>query len=220
MTDPVKPRSYDASGRRSRAAASRLRILATARELLLAGGYRATTVASVARAAGVSPETVYGVFGSKLGLLKVALDVAIAGDDRPIPVADRPPARALDAEPDAAAALGIYAAAVGETNVRTAPLLRVLHDAAAADAEAAVLLADLDAQRLRGMTMAARALTAKGGFRADADEVRDVLWTLNSPDVYDLLVTRRGWPVPAYVRWLTTAWCATLLGPDSVGGRS
>lgn len=221
MGDPVKIRAYDASGRRATATATRRRVLDRAREQFVGQGYRATTVAALAAGAGVSPETVYGSFGSKLGVLKVLLDIAVGGDDAPVSVAERPAAQAMRDEPDPAAALALYAAAVAATNPRVAPLLRVLRDAAAADAEAAALLASLDDQRLLGMTMLGRALVAKGGFAVGADKVRDLLWALNSPEVYDLLVTRRGWAVEDYRRWLAESWAATLLGPggDPLGPR-
>lgn len=218
MSEPVKTRAYDASGRRATAAATRRRVLDRARELLVSQGYRATTVAALAAGAGVSPETVYGTFGSKLGVLKALLDVAAGGDDAPVAVADRPAAQAMRDEADPAVALALYAAAVATTNPRMVPLLWVLRDAAAADPEAAVLLAALDDQRLLGMTMLARALVAKGGFAVGVEEVRDLLWTLNSPELYVLLVTRRGWTVDAYRRWLARTWSATLLVPEGRPG--
>ena len=43
--------------------------------------------------------------GGKVALLKLALDWAIAGDDKPIPLADRPAIKAILAESDPRRAL-------------------------------------------------------------------------------------------------------------------
>ena len=39
----------------------------------------------------------------------------------------------------------------------------------------------------------------------------DVLWTLNHPDVWRLLVAERGWTPQQYERWFAEASCAQLL---------
>jgi hypothetical protein len=44
-----------------------------------------------------------------------------------------------------------------------------------------------------------------------ADRAADVLWTLNHPDVYRLLVGERGWTPARYERWLGELLCAQLL---------
>jgi len=43
-------------------------------------------VPAVAEAAGISPQSVYKAFANKAGLLEAVFDVAIAGDDEPVPV--------------------------------------------------------------------------------------------------------------------------------------
>ena len=57
--------------------------------LFLRDGYAATTLAAVADAARVGHRTVYVRFGTKAALLKRVVDVAVAGDTRPIDVASR-----------------------------------------------------------------------------------------------------------------------------------
>ena len=77
--------------------------------------------------------------------------------------------------------------------VRIAPL-RVLA-AQSPDPAAAALLIKADTERLAGMTALAQHLHRLGRLRVglDAARKRDVLWTSTSPQLYDLLVTRRGW---------------------------
>ena len=90
MSSAVKPgRRYDARGRQEQARRNRLVVIDTARELFLEQGFAATTMPEIASAAGVSVQTVYKVFGSKPALAKAVFDVAIAGDDQPVPMVER-----------------------------------------------------------------------------------------------------------------------------------
>ena len=82
------PRAYDASRRQEQARRTRAQILDVARRRFLDDGYAATTVATIAEEAGVSVETVYKAFGNKPGILKTLFDVAIVGDDEPVPLED------------------------------------------------------------------------------------------------------------------------------------
>ena len=75
-------RSYDGASRLAAAQRNRRVVLDVCRELLLANGYRATTVRDVAAAAGVSVEMIQKTFGGKPQLVKAVYDVAVAdGDD-------------------------------------------------------------------------------------------------------------------------------------------
>ena len=80
MSSPGKVRrSYDAAGRKARAMQRRDEILEHGRALLLADGYAATTVAAIASASSVSPETVYKVFGGKPGIVKAIFERSLLG---------------------------------------------------------------------------------------------------------------------------------------------
>src|SRR5580765_5811856 len=91
-------RSYDASRRQEAARRTRARILDVARERILADGYAATTLASIAGEAEVSVETINKGFRNKAGLLKAMFDVAVAGDDEPVAMPDRPFVAVIQAE--------------------------------------------------------------------------------------------------------------------------
>ena len=88
-------RPYDATGRRERARQRRRDVVVAAQALFEADGFQATTISAVAQRAGVSAESVYKGFGTKAALAKAVFDFVIAGDDEPIPMAERPgvPAR-------------------------------------------------------------------------------------------------------------------------------
>src|SRR4029453_7485574 len=205
MPPPVKPRrSYDASRRQEQARRSRWAMLQAAHRLFLERGYPATTMPAVAAAAGVSVQSVYKAFGNKPALLKAVFDVAMAGDDEPVPMLGRAGLGRVRDEPDPRRKLRLYGEFVAEVSPRHVPVQLLARAAAATDPEAAGVWEQLQAERLEGLTLFARALGAEGHLRPDVpvDEARDLLWTCNSPETYDLLVLRRGWTPERYRRWV------------------
>lgn len=204
-------RSYDSSGRRERARTTRRQVLAAASRLFQERGYATTTIADVAASAGVSEIGVRKGFGTKAALLKEVFDVAIAGDDEPVAVRDRPAARDIRNEPDLREKLRLYAAQAAAGGERSAGIQLVIRNGASSDPALRELWDTLLEQRLVGMTMFAAHLAATGGLRVDADEARDVLWTCISVEVYDLLVNQRGWSLPRYADWLDRTLAASLL---------
>jgi AcrR family transcriptional regulator len=214
MTSPVKGRRpYDSSGRQQQAQRTRRSVIDSARRLFLERGFAATTMPAVAQAAGVSVQTVYKAFGTKTRLAKAVFDVAMAGDDEPVAMLDRPLLARARAEPDAHRKLVLYGTFLAEVAPRHVPIQLVIRDAAATDPEAKVVWAELQAERLRGMMMFARALHADGHLRPgmSTSEARDILWTYNSAEVFQLLVIERGWPPRRYGRWVADALTAALL---------
>jgi hypothetical protein len=109
----------------------------------------------------------------------------------------------------------VYAATQPGIHARAGPLLRVLVGAAAADAELAQLWTQLEDERLAGMGRFAQLLADRGVLRPgmSAQEARDLLWTLNSMAVHDLLVLQRGWSPERYRDWLAATLAQALL-PD------
>ncbi|WP_299050629.1 TetR/AcrR family transcriptional regulator [uncultured Nocardioides sp.] len=214
MDDGVKGRAreYDASGRRRRADERRRAVIAAARELLEERGWTATTIADVARTAGVSAESVYQRFGSKAALVQEVFDVAIAGDDAPVAVADRPENQRIRAEPDLRTKLRLYAEGAALRAERSARVQLAIRAGAGSDANVADLWRTISEQRLVGVTMFARHLVASGGVREGVDEaeIADVVWTCLSVEVYDLLVLQRGWSTTAYADWLTRTLVAAV----------
>lgn len=193
------------TGRREqRTRETRRRIVAAAHDLFLAQGYAATTVQQIADRADVAWQTVYSVFGSKPAILAVVFDVAVAGDDEPVPLPQRPFVHAIAATADPAEKARIFAAHLRAAGERTAGVLSVVEAAAAGDPEIAALWDTLQAQRLSGMTQAAAAFAAAGVLRPDRTpaEAADVLWLLTGPWAYRALVTDRGWTPADYERWL------------------
>lgn len=217
MADDVKrSRAYDSTGRRERALDARRRVVTAAGELLEERGFVATTVVDVARRAGVSAESVYKSFGTKIALVKAVFDVVIGGDDEPVAVADRPEIRRIVAETDLRHKLRLYAANAALLAERSARLQLALRNGATADPRMGELWQTIQGERLAGATGFARHLVAVGGLRdgLGVDQVRDVVWTCISVEVFDLFALQRGWSATEYADWLARTLIAFVLDDD------
>ncbi|MDO7867221.1 TetR/AcrR family transcriptional regulator [Nocardioides jiangxiensis] len=201
-------RAYDNTGRAERALVTRGQILDTALGLLLDGGYAAMTVASLAAAAGVSPQTVYNSVGGKPAVVKAVYDRLLAGDEAEVAMSDRPEFQALFAATDRSAFVAAYAAWVRVVLERVAPLLGALL-AHGADASLADFVATIERERYTGTTQAMTGLRTRLGLPEHVVGERgfarlvDAVWALNAPDAYDRLVRRSGWTSSEYEAWLT-----------------
>jgi AcrR family transcriptional regulator len=218
MSPPVKaPRRYDSTGRQAQARETRARILRAAQARFLAQGYGATTVPAIAQDAGVSAETVYKAFTNKAGLLKAVCDVALVGDDEPVPMSQRTPVREILAEPDPRQKVTIWSRFFVSFAPRAVPVLLVVRGAAANDPGVAAVWDQMLAERRRGMSEFARHLFEGGHLRADInqEEAGDILWALNSPELWEILVLRSGWAPDRYGQWMAKVARDSLFGPLS-----
>jgi AcrR family transcriptional regulator len=208
-------RAYDSSGRKARAAAGRREIVDAAARLFVAQGFGGTTIAAIAKEAGVSAPTVYAGFGSKADLLRTAIDIALAGDDEPVAIPDRPLAQWVYEAETAAELLSRYAVMMGELAVRAGPIYDVLVRAADSEPDLAALLADLEAQRLRASTMVAEGVRDRGGLPRGRTlaEARDVIWVCNAPELYVSLTAKRRWSTKRYVAWARNTLIKLVLEP-------
>src|SRR5690606_6168355 len=192
---------------------ARRAVLDAAAELFLEHGYGATTIEAISGAADVPQATVYRLFTSKQGILKALVDRSIAGDDEPVPVADRAPVRALLDTSDPRDVLARLAAVSVGINARTAPIYRILVSAAGSDPEAAVLLDELTRQRQQGQGRVTRALGRMKALRPGmrSRDAADVVPALASPELYRLLVVDREWSDERYQAWLADVLASQLL---------
>jgi AcrR family transcriptional regulator len=212
LSGAVKGRKpYDASSRQEQARASRRRVLSTATQMFTERGYADTTVPAVAHAAGVSAQNVYRAFGNKPGLLKAVFDVAIAGDDELLTMVQREALTRVRKEPDPREKLRLYGRFVADTAPRHTPIQLLVRTAAATDPEAAVVWDQLCAERLHGMSLFANGLAEHLRDGVSIEDARDLLWTHNSPELYDLLVNGRGWSPDKFGSWLGASLIAALL---------
>jgi AcrR family transcriptional regulator len=212
MSETVK-RSYSSPHRQAQARETRRSILASAGRLFVEAGYGATSLQQVADDAGVSVQTVYAAFGNKKAILEQVLDVAIAGDDESIAVNDRDWMAAVFTDPDPATRLNAYASAVAGIHERAGAVFEVLRAAADTDPDLAAFAATAEQRRRTGASSVIDGLieVAEGSMHLERDRAVDVLWTLNSADLYGRLVRDCGWSLQDYTVWLAaTLKCALL----------
>jgi AcrR family transcriptional regulator len=216
MEPIVKPRRrYDSSRRREQAAQTRRDIEAAANKLFRERGYAGTSMPAIAAEAGVVVETIYRAFGSKAGLFKAVLEAALAGGSEraELPPAERPAIRAVIEESDPHRKLELYAATQPGVHGRSGPLYRVLVGAADSDPDLREVLDGIETRRLHGLGGLAAQLGESRALRSDlsVDDARDIIWTLCSTPVHDLLVRERGWTSQRYRGWLAAALRRELL---------
>lgn len=206
-------RRYDGTRRREAARRTRIRIVESAREALLSGGYSGMTVARLASAAGVSPQTVYNAVGAKAQVVKAVYDVMLAGDEEPVPISERPGFLALRDSPDREAFLRAYANLCRGIAERVGPLLGVLLEAGAPGDEAArELVTTIDAERRTGNGNVLAILEQVHGIPTPPgrERLHDIIWTLTAPEVADRLIRRCGWSPDDYEQWLGDQLVAAL----------
>ena len=204
-----------ATDAQARTRLARAAVLDAARALFTERGYAATTISAIAGRAGVARATVFtSVAGGKPELLRLARDVALAGDDEPVPVPQRPWFREAMSAPQATELLRLQARNYRMIQQRAAALERCLVTAAATVPELAELLADARRQRAMGTRLVVDRLVETGAVppqrRAPA---ADILYALASPDVFLLLTEDRGWTAADYEQWLYHALTDALLDP-------
>ena len=225
MPAPVKRdrprRRYDATRRREQAEATRLRILSAAQRRFEADGYAATTIAGVAADAGVAVKTVYLSFESKSGLLRALWHRLLRGEKDTVPVGEQDWFRDPLSEPDPERRLRVYAGTARRVKSRIGPLLEVIRTAAPGDAEIAALWGRIQTDFHANQRTIVESLAADGALRADlgVDRATDLMWTLNHPANWHLLVTERGWSHDEFEAWLADAFCTQLLDAGGGAGR-
>jgi AcrR family transcriptional regulator len=215
--NPKRP--YDSVRRREQARQTRAAIIDVARRRFLEDGLAATTIAAIANEARVSVDTIYKAFGGKPGLVSAICQEALTGEG-PVPAETRSDAMQAT-ERDAREIIRGWGALTTEVAPRIAPILLLVRAAAMADPEMARLQSKLNAQRLERMTHNARSLADTGGLRAEVtfERAGEIMWTYTSPELYELLVLTRGWPLDRYGKFIAEAMSAALLGPGESSSR-
>ena len=207
----VKRRSYDSTRRRAQAQETRVAVVRAARDLFLAQGYGRTTLADVARAAGVSVETIHKSVGTKAVLLHRAWDITVGGDDQDIVFHERPEVLAIRSEPDLARRLMLHAAFSTQTAQRIAPFQLMVQSAAGADPAAAAMLEEMGRQRFAGIGVMAAEAASTGQLAVPEDECRDVIWSMTDGMLWHRLVNERGWDNDRFADWLGRTWVDRLV---------
>jgi AcrR family transcriptional regulator len=210
----IQRHPYKSLVRQRQAVDTRRRIVEATRQLLLRDGYAGMTIEAIAQRAEVSAQSVYGIFGSKTGILIELLNQSTFGPDYEDAVR-----RALSASDP-------------ETRLRlAAPIARQIHDAQSATfdlmrgagvvaPELAKLEQEREGLRYERQERMIISLRDAGRLRAELSQrsARDIFWMLTGRDVYRMLVCERGWSPQKYQDWLADTLVRSLLTPGRPGG--
>jgi AcrR family transcriptional regulator len=206
-------RRYRSAVREEGARRTRRAVVVAASELFAERGYGSTSLADVAAAAGVARPTVTAAFGSKPALLREVLDVALAGDDQPVPVAERPWFRPVWESRTPADALAAYADVCTLIGRRAAQLFEVVRRAADTSTDVADLWDSLQRNRRAGAAMVVDHLRTlpPDERRLPRGRAVDSLWFFNDPAHYDTLVGQCRWREAHFTAWLAAQMQQSLL---------
>ena len=204
---PEVKRRYDSGARRRQAEQTRAAVLDAAQRLFLAHGYSATAIADVAAAAGVSVETVYKRFRGKAGLVRAIRERALAGEG-PVHAEQRSDALRGEDPLTIVRGWGLLAAEVAPL---VAPILLLVRDGAAHEEDLARLRDELDDDRMRRMAENAQALRDHLRPGVSLEDAAEVLWTYTAPELFELLVLRRGWSAEKFGAFVADSLAAALL---------
>jgi AcrR family transcriptional regulator len=198
-------RPYRSPARSARARLTRQRIIDAATTLFAERGYAGTTIASVAVRAKVSVPTVETLFGTKSRLLKATIDVAIAGDDEPVPMLKRDWATAAQRATDAETVLSVISAVLAPAQDRSSGLVLSVFEGAKSDTDLAALAAQMSAQRAVMAAWVVERISAVGPLRSEIgeEEAVDTVFALMEPAVFDRLTRGRGWSLARYEAWVS-----------------
>lgn len=214
MEQSNKPkRPYNSTRRRAQADQTRQQIVEAARKLFPVYGFAGTTMEAIAQEAGVAAETVFAIFGSKRAILVQLVNVAVGGDEQPIPLLQRPGPQGVLQETDPVLQIQRFARDITQIIERVAPVFQVLRAAARTEPDIADLLKTILDRRLQNLAVFVHHLAAHAPLRAGLDEPQaaDMVWTLTSPEVFSLLTTDRGWSEDQYSSWLGSSLVRLLL---------
>jgi AcrR family transcriptional regulator len=218
MAEPVKRRRrYDSPRRRRQAAETRRDILQAAQELFERDGYAATSMGAIASAAGVSLKTVYLAFETKSGVLRALWHLLLRGDRDSVPVGEQRWYREVLEERDPARQVRLNMRNSRTVKVRAGALMEVIQSAASSEHDIGELWARIQTEFHENQRAIVQSLDEKRALRSGLDvaTATDVLWALNHPSLYGLLVRERGWTPERYEQWVGDLLCSELLGSSA-----
>jgi AcrR family transcriptional regulator len=215
-----KPRrGYVSATRTERAQKTRKRVIEAATRLFVQQGYGTTTMRAIADEAGVSVPTVELLFGTKAQLLHVVIDVAVAGDDEPLPVLSRAWAAEAQSARDVADFLSVVAQVLSEAQARSAGVMLAAYEAAASDPDIQLLIMDRESQRERTTTWIVNGVVERAGLRPGLDRAAaiDTVWMLMDPVIFNRLMRHRGWSLDRYASWFADSVTRLLVDTGGPG---
>jgi AcrR family transcriptional regulator len=182
--------------KRRRNADTRRRIEEAAAMLFTRDGYTATSMQTIATAAGCHVQTIYLAYGTKPALLAACAVRLVAGDEDPdTPPGERRWAREVAAARDPHAKLARYVQQIADVAPRITRLIDVLRATAPAEPDVATFLDQIEGGRREGaLHLLGHCGIWKPGL--SPEQVADITFAIASPDTLRALTDGCGWSLP------------------------
>jgi AcrR family transcriptional regulator len=206
----VKKRSYKSTARDAKAAETRSRILNTAKKLFELEGFEYVTIERIAQTAHVSIPTVYSLFQSKRGVLRVLMDEALPFDQFntlvEMSIEEKSPKERL----------GISAKIARQIYDAERAQMSIFRGATFLAPEFRELEKEREMRRYERQEVTIKAMVKEHSLMEGLDpaKARDILWTLTGRDIYRMFVIEQEWTSNEYERWLTQVLVSTLMHPS------
>lgn len=201
-------RPYRSKLREEQARETRLRIRKSARRLFAANGFTETTIAQIADHAGVAPQTVYAVFGSKGGIVGEMLEDLEESADIDAWVTK------MTGEGDPHRQLQLFVSMNRTLFEKGAPILRAAL-AARSQPEVAAMIERGNQNRRLGTAQLTKiwshTKTLRKGLKPS--DAAERLWLLTSVEQYLVATDELGWSPDQYEQWLGDLLDHELLQP-------
>lgn len=210
-------RNYRSPLREERAHTTRRRAIEAATGVFVERGYGAATMRAVAVEAGVSVPTLEAVFGTKAGLLKAAIDVAIAGNHDPVAVLDQPWVDRARGATTVDGFLSVVTGIVAAAQQRSAGLVLAVFEGSSRDGDLDRLAEQMASQRAATAAWIVDGVTRLAPLRRGCDRAGavDTVWLLMDPALFVRSTRERKWSVERYRRWLAAAIARLLTSDES-----
>ncbi|MFN8026287.1 MAG: TetR/AcrR family transcriptional regulator [Acidimicrobiia bacterium] len=181
---------------------------ASARRLVEAQGFAATTIAAIAADAGVSEQTIYAAFGGKAGLVGAMLEDIEQAADASGTEASLATARS------AAEQLDVFLEWICRLFEHGRPIFLAAADAAH-DPDVGAMVEAGNTRRREGTDLLTRAWAEQGALRRDLSPraASETLWILTSFQQYRFATDALGWSTDTYRAWLAGVLHLYLFAP-------
>ncbi len=212
VTEPVKKtRAYHSPRRKEQANVTKARIVAAAMQLMKEKGYADMTLESIAREAGVAPQTVYAVCGSKKGVLAAILETTVEAKryDKlrdSIPQIMTGKERVLE--------IGHFMSKLMEDAM---PVFDIIRGMSVLSPEFAEQEYDQSMMLLEKCRKSVHKMAEDGMLRPGLSEERaaELYWSITTPGLHRRLTKMLNWSAEEYAAWVSYLIGVALLDWDS-----